>query len=89
MENNPQEILALGQTIKHFRSERKISQEQLGFLSNIDRTYISGLERGIRNPSFIVLYRLLKSLNITPVEFFSKFEESFETVAQRSNIRGD
>ena len=43
-----------------------ISQEALGFLSGLDRTYISGIERGVRNPTLRVIWRLADALSTSP-----------------------
>lgn len=42
-----------------------MSQETLGFKTGLDRTYISGIERGVRNPSLINIEKLAKSLEIS------------------------
>ena len=47
----------LGRRIKELRSDRKWSQEELAAKCGIDRSYMSGIERGVRN---ITLLRLLK-----------------------------
>lgn len=60
----------LGDKIKNLRNERNISQEKLAEITGLDRTYISGLERGLRNPSYLVLQRIAKELNIKEVCFF-------------------
>lgn len=40
----------------------RLSQEELAARSGIDRTYISGVERGIRNPTLDVMQRIAKAL---------------------------
>lgn len=66
MEQSKTQVLkALGILIKQYRMSIKISQEELGLRSHLDRTYISGLERGVRNPSLTVLVSLANGLNIT------------------------
>ncbi len=67
-------LLSLGKLIKHKRKAQKLSQEQLGFLSNLDRTYISGVERGIRNPSLTALVSLANGLGITVSELLKDLE---------------
>lgn len=67
-------LLALGKLIKQRRKDRELSQEQLGFLSNLDRTYISGVERGIRNPSLTALVSLASGLDITLSELLKDLE---------------
>ena len=55
----------LGNRIRIKRSELKISQEQLAFKCGFDRTYISLVERGLRNISFFNLFTLATGLNTT------------------------
>lgn len=42
-----------------------LSQEELGHRANLDRTYISGLERGVRNPTLTAIVSLTEGLGIT------------------------
>lgn len=55
----------LGQNIKMHRVSLGLSQEKLADLCGFDRTYISLLERGKRNPSFINLLKIADGLNIS------------------------
>ena len=55
----------LGKKIKTLRNEAGLSQEQLGELTDLDRTYISDIERGKRNPSLKSLEKLAKALKIS------------------------
>ena len=48
----------LGDRIRDARNRLGISQEELAFRAEIDRTYVSQIERGIGNPSLMVLLRL-------------------------------
>lgn len=43
-----------------------LSQEQLAFETELHRTYISGVERGVRNPTVLVIDRLAKALDVPP-----------------------
>ena len=43
--------------------ELGLSQEQLGFKAKLDRTYISGVERGVRNPTVGSLRRIAQALD--------------------------
>jgi transcriptional regulator with XRE-family HTH domain len=61
----------IGVRIKLLRNDLKISQEELGFRSNIDRTYITDVENGRRNISVEVLERVIKGLNTTFNDFFN------------------
>ena len=75
MEESKAKILkALGAIIRRYRASMGISQEELGLRCNLDRTYISGLERGVRNPSLTALVTLAKGLNITVSELIENLE---------------
>ena len=54
----------VGINVKKFRKEHGLSQEQLAFECGLHRTYISGVERGIRNPTVLVLERIAAALEI-------------------------
>jgi len=58
------EILATN--LRRMRAERGLTQEALADLSEIDRTYISGIERGLRNLSIDNLERLARALRLEP-----------------------
>ena len=55
-----------GAALKRRRLFTEMTQEGLADASNLDRTYISLLERGIRQPSLSTIYSLSTSLNIDP-----------------------
>ena len=66
-----QQILKrVGQRIRENRIEKGLSQERLGFLSGLDRTYIGSVERGERNISIINLYRIADALKTDVTKFF-------------------
>jgi transcriptional regulator with XRE-family HTH domain len=56
---------ALAQNLRRFRVEKGLSQEALAFAANIDRTYVSGIERGIRNPTLDILDSFAEALSVT------------------------
>ena len=49
-----------------------MSQEDLASAARIDRTYVSGIERGVRNPTITVLARFADALNTTAAELLTK-----------------
>jgi transcriptional regulator with XRE-family HTH domain len=59
----------LGRIVYRQRMQLGISQEDLADQVGLDRTYISGIERGIRNPTFLVLLRLAQVLHVPPSLF--------------------
>lgn len=54
----------LAKTMTRLRGERGWSQEELAEEAELHRTYISGLERGIRNPTLLILERLAKAFKV-------------------------
>lgn len=66
--------IAFGEALRHFRKIAKLSQEKLSQESGLDRSYISLLERGLRQPSLTSILQLSKALKITSIDFISKVE---------------
>jgi transcriptional regulator with XRE-family HTH domain len=58
----PKPLILLGQAIRTQREQLGLSQEKLAEQCGFDRTYISMLERGKRNPSLLNLLKLTKGL---------------------------
>ena len=56
----------VGLNVKRYRKERGLSQEGLAFECGVHRTYVSGVERGIRNPTVRVLEKIAKALGVAP-----------------------
>jgi len=54
----------LGERIREFRAAKNWTQEDLAGESGFDRSYVSGLEVGRRNPTYLKLLRLARSLGI-------------------------
>jgi transcriptional regulator with XRE-family HTH domain len=54
----------VGLNVKIFRKERGLSQEGLAFECGLHRTYVSGVERGIRNPTVVVLEKIAEALKV-------------------------
>jgi len=61
---NDKLLKALAENVKRHRKLAGISQEELAFQCEIDRTYISKLERGVANPSLLILARIAQVLKV-------------------------
>jgi transcriptional regulator with XRE-family HTH domain len=62
----------LGVRVKLLRQEMGLSQEELAYQADIDRTYISQIERGVCNPSLLILFSVARALNTSVIKLFEK-----------------
>lgn len=60
----------IGWNLRRLRAQRNVTQEDFATDSGIDRGYISGVERAVRNPSVLVLVRIADALGVDVVELF-------------------
>jgi transcriptional regulator with XRE-family HTH domain len=60
-----------GRAVRSIRNRRGVSQESLALQCGLDRTYISGIERGTRNPSLTNILKLAAALDVRPEELFA------------------
>jgi len=63
-------VKSFGEKVRLYRGKFGITQEELGFKSGLDRTYISGIERGIRNPSITSASKIVEALGVSLIDFF-------------------
>jgi transcriptional regulator with XRE-family HTH domain len=70
--NQPDNTLRkkFGMRVRELRKQLGLSQEELGFKSNIHRTYIGAVERGEQNVSLDNIGRIAKHLKVTLSELF-------------------
>ena len=66
---------AFGEAIRDLRKAGQISQEKLAEVSNLDRSFISMLECGHKQPSLITIFQLAKAFNLTASKIMSLVEE--------------
>ncbi len=79
--NAEEEILLkkLGEILRKYRMQKGFSQEKFAEQTGLDRTYISGLERGKRNPSYLIIKRIANILEIPEQKLFcQRFEDEFD-----------
>lgn len=70
----PKSLILLGSKVKSRRLFIGLTQEKLAEKCSLDRTYISLLERGQRNPSFLTLLKVAKGLEISVSELLHDTE---------------
>jgi transcriptional regulator with XRE-family HTH domain len=61
----------LGSRIRQLREQAGVSQETLGLLSGLHRTYIGAIERGERNPSVLSLEKIAAALKVSVGDLFN------------------
>jgi len=64
-------VKAFALAIKHLRKERKLSQENFAAICGIHTTYVSRLERTVREPSLTIIYKIADGCKISASELFS------------------
>lgn len=72
-------IQAFSEVLREFRAEIGITQEQLAFGANVDRTFIGLLENAKRQPSLSVIYGLSSALGTTPEDLLRRVSERLRT----------
>ena len=78
--SEPQAVF--GKVVQKFRTKRQISQEALAASAGLHRTYISLLERGLRNPSLTVIHQLAAALKVSMAELVQAFEDAMSGKAK-------
>lgn len=68
-----------GLAVRNIRKRTGITQEELAHLAKIDRTYMSAIERGKKNPSIRVIYQLSQGLGVAVSDIVHEFEKEIKT----------
>lgn len=61
-------LVQFGHRLREVRQRAGVSQEKLAELAGLHRTYISSVERGLRNISLVNIGRLAEALNVAPAD---------------------
>ena len=64
----------VGRNVKRYPELKVVSQEKLAFQPDLHRTYVSSVERGIRNPTIAIVARLAVALGEKPATLL-KYQE--------------
>ena len=57
----------VGRNVRHIRIDKGLTQEQFAEISGFSQQYISGLEKGRRNPTIVTLYELASALGVSHI----------------------
>ena len=63
-----------GRVLREERKRQNISQEQLALYADVDRTFVSQIERGIRQPTLTTLVKLSRVLKVAPSVLVARME---------------
>jgi transcriptional regulator with XRE-family HTH domain len=77
---------AVGKRIKIVRQRNGLTQDQLAEQVGLSPKYISGIERGVENPTMDILIRLAKMLGVEPYDLFLFGESEESEKALRKGI---
>ncbi len=66
----------VGLNVKRIRKDRNWSQEEFAFETELHRTYISGIERGIRNPTVLIVAKMASALGVQPMDLLKPVGKS-------------
>ncbi|HEY8582340.1 MAG TPA: helix-turn-helix transcriptional regulator [Capillimicrobium sp.] len=75
MAQRSQASAALGRAVRDLREAAGLSQEELGFRSGMHRTYVGGIERGERNPSWMNIVRIAQALSVPPAQLVERAQD--------------
>lgn len=71
-------MLAFGRVLRTLRREAGLTQEELSFKAEIERNYVSLIERGVNQPTIRIIFKLATALNTKPSKIFSMVECEIE-----------
>lgn len=69
----------VGENVRRLRQAAGISQAELSVRLGVDRAYISGLEKGARNPTVVTLWHVSQALNVDMRAFFTPHSDLTNT----------
>ncbi len=78
-----------GMILRKYRKNRKLSQEDLALEADIDRTFLSELERGVRKPTINTVFALCYALKVKPSEMIREVEEEYAKQRDASQNEND
>lgn len=65
----------LGKNLRRLRLEKRLGQEKFALEYGFDRTYISGIERGVRNPTVVIVQKLADALGVPIALLFAEHKD--------------
>jgi transcriptional regulator with XRE-family HTH domain len=72
MERRDSNLKAFGHLVRQARTTAGLSQEELADRSGLDRSYVGGIERGERNPTLLVIFKIAQGLSLSVSQLFAR-----------------
>ena len=85
---NPALALAFGETVRSVRESAGVAQEALALIAEMDRSYLGRLERGEKQPSLDVVFRLAAALGVAPGDLVARIEVRLRKAEKAKRARG-
>ena len=79
IENHKKLEAIIGKHLKELRNRQGVSQEALSLETGLDRSYISMIERGKRNPTLVVVFRICEVLDTPPFDLVKSIAKEYES----------
>jgi transcriptional regulator with XRE-family HTH domain len=76
--------LILGLNVRKLREEKRWSQDRLSEETGFHRTYISGIERGVRNPTIEIVHQIAMSFDVPIATLFLEISTNDDILNKRS-----
>lgn len=70
------DAVLIGSVIRDFRRAKKMSQEVLSGLADLDRTHYSKIERGLRSPTIDTIFKIARALDVPAHEIIVAIEKA-------------
>lgn len=77
---------SFGTVLRVFRTNTGISQEQLALEAGFDRTYISLLERGLRQPTICTFLALCHAMEVSPIIFMEELQIEISRTSPQTTL---
>jgi len=67
-----------GEVLRNHRKGKKISQEELALKSDLQRSFISRIERGMAQPTLVTIFELAQALGIEPIDIIAEVQKRWK-----------
>jgi transcriptional regulator with XRE-family HTH domain len=86
-QNDKELIRLFGLTLKELRVEAKMSQQVLADYAELERAFISTMERGIKQPTLTTLFKLATTLQISPSSIAEILQKRYKLYEDQTKPR--